>query len=34
MRALVTGQVGMDKKDYLQKVVNLAGSRGETIHAL
>lgn len=31
MRALVTGQVGMDKKQYLQGIVNLAGSRGETI---
>ena len=32
MRALVTGQVGMDKKDYLQGIVNLAGQRGETVH--
>ena len=31
MRALVTGQVGMDKKDYLQGIVDLAGSRGETV---
>ncbi len=31
MRAIVTGQVGMDKKEYLQKVVDLAGSRGEAI---
>ncbi|MEM8736963.1 MAG: ATP-binding protein [Planctomycetota bacterium] len=31
MRAIVTGQVGMDKKDYLQKVVDLAGQRGENI---
>lgn len=31
MRAIVTGQVGMDKKEYLQKVVDLAGDRGETI---
>jgi adenylate kinase len=31
MRAIVTGQVGMDKKDYLQKVVHLAGERGERI---
>lgn len=31
MRAIVTGQVGMDKKEYLQKVVDLAGSRGERI---
>ncbi|MEO1236878.1 MAG: ATP-binding protein [Planctomycetota bacterium] len=32
MRAIVTGQVGMDKKDYLRGVVDLAGQRGETIH--
>ncbi|MBI1336208.1 MAG: AAA family ATPase [Phycisphaera sp.] len=31
MRAIVTGQIGMDKKDYLEKVVRLAGERGETI---
>ncbi|MEO0588484.1 MAG: hypothetical protein AAF078_12695, partial [Planctomycetota bacterium] len=31
MRAIVTGQVGMDKKDYLQKVVHLAGERGEDV---
>jgi len=31
MRAIVTGQVGMDKKSYLQGVVDLAGRRGETI---
>ncbi|MEM6331743.1 MAG: ATP-binding protein [Planctomycetota bacterium] len=31
MRAIVTGQVGMDKKDYLQKVVHLAGERGEDL---
>ena len=31
MRAIVTGQVGMDKKEYLQRVVDLAGDRGETI---
>ena len=31
MRAIVTGQVGMDKKTYLQRVVDLAGERGETI---
>ncbi|MEM9883192.1 MAG: ATP-binding protein [Planctomycetota bacterium] len=31
MRAIVTGQVGMDKKDYLRGVVDLAGTRGETI---
>lgn len=31
MRAIVTGQVGMDKKEYLQKVVRLAGERGDHI---
>ncbi|MEM6551846.1 MAG: ATP-binding protein [Planctomycetota bacterium] len=31
MRAIVTGQVGMDKKDYLQGVVDFAGQKGETI---
>ncbi|MCC7193730.1 MAG: AAA family ATPase [Phycisphaeraceae bacterium] len=31
MRAIVTGQVGMDKKDYLNKVARLAGERGESI---
>ena len=31
MRAIVTGQVGMDKKSYLQGVVDLAGRRGERI---
>ncbi len=31
MRAIITGQVGMDKKDYLEKVVKLAGERGESI---
>ena len=31
MRAIVTGQVGMDKKSYLQGVVDLAGRRGETV---
>ncbi len=31
MRAIVTGQVGIDKKTYLQGVVDLAGSRGESI---
>ncbi len=31
MRAIVTGQVGMDKKEYLQKVVDFAGAQGETI---
>ena len=31
MRAIVTGQVGMDKKRYLQSVVDLAAKRGESI---
>ena len=31
MRAIVTGQVGMDKQPYLQKVVDLAGQRGEPV---
>ncbi len=31
MRAIVTGQVGMDKKEYLRQVVRLAGERGENI---
>ncbi len=31
MRAIVTGQVGMDKKPYLQKAVDFAGRQGETI---
>ena len=31
MRALVTGQVGMDKKSYLQGVVDFAGQNGETV---
>jgi len=31
MRAIVTGQVGMDKKAYLQEVVDLAGEQGETV---
>jgi adenylate kinase len=32
MRAIVTGQVGMDKKPYLSRVADLAGEQGETIH--
>lgn len=32
MRALVTGQVGMDKKDYLKRVVDFAGQQGESVH--
>ena len=31
MRAIVTGQVGVDKKHYLEAVVRLAGERGETV---
>ena len=34
MRAIVTGQVGMEKKDYLQTVVRLAAERGEQIEVL
>ncbi len=32
MRAIVTGQVGMDKKPYLQRVADFAGEQGETVH--
>ena len=31
MRAIVTGQIGMDKKPYLKAVVDLAGQRGHRI---
>ena len=31
MRAIVTGQVGMDKKPYLQQVADFAGQQGESI---
>ena len=31
MRAIVTGQVGMNKKPFLDRVVDLAGERGEAI---
>ncbi|MEM0983149.1 MAG: AAA family ATPase [Planctomycetota bacterium] len=31
MRAIVTGQVGMDKKPYLKQVVDFAGQQGETV---
>jgi adenylate kinase len=31
MRVLVTGQIGMDKKPYLQQVVDFAGTQGEHI---
>jgi len=33
MRAIVTGQVGMDKKTYLKNTVDLAGERGDRIDA-
>ncbi len=32
MRAIVTGQVGMDKKPYLERVQRFAGQQGETVH--
>ncbi len=32
MRAIITGQVGMDKKDYLEGVVRYAGEQGETVN--
>lgn len=32
MRAIVTGQVGMNKKAYLEAVVRFAQSRGESVH--
>ncbi len=31
MRAIITGQVGMDKKPFLQRVVQMAGERGEAV---
>ena len=31
MRAIVTGQVGMDKKQYLKAVADLAGQQGEAV---
>jgi adenylate kinase len=31
MRAVVTGQIGVDKQSYLKNVVDLAGARGEKI---
>src|SRR5882757_6018347 len=31
MRAIVTGQVGMDKKSYLEAVKDFAGQQGETL---
>jgi adenylate kinase len=33
MRAVVTGQIGLDKKQYLNAAVDLAGQRGERIEA-
>ncbi|MCA9295537.1 MAG: hypothetical protein KC983_03450, partial [Phycisphaerales bacterium] len=31
MRAVVTGQIGVDKQSYLKNVVDIAGTRGEKI---
>jgi len=31
MRAIVTGQIGMDKKEYLRGVVDFAGQQGESV---
>ena len=31
MRAIVTGQVGMDKKSYLEAVSDFAGEQGEAL---
>lgn len=31
MRAIVTGQVGMDKKPYINRVADFAGEQGETL---
>ena len=31
MRAIVTGQVGMDKKEYLRRVAEFGGQQGEPI---
>ncbi len=31
MRAIVTGQVGMDKKDYLRRVADFGGQQGESV---
>lgn len=33
MRAIVTGQIGMDKKEYLRSVVDFAGKQGEAVAA-
>jgi adenylate kinase len=32
MRAIITGQVGLDKKEYLNEVVEFAGQQGESLH--
>ncbi|MGD9688330.1 MAG: AAA family ATPase [Phycisphaerales bacterium] len=32
MRTLVTGQIGLDKKSYLQAAADFAGAQGETVH--
>jgi adenylate kinase len=32
MRAIVTGQIGMDKKAYLERVAARAGERGDALH--
>jgi len=32
MRAIITGQVGLNKKDYLNQVVEFAGQQGESLH--
>jgi len=34
MRAIVTGQVGMDKKPYLQRISDFAGQQGENVKLL
>lgn len=31
MRAIVTGQIGVEKRPYLQQVIDLAGDRGERV---
>lgn len=32
-RAIVTGQVGMDKENYLRAAINFAGQQVETLEA-
>jgi adenylate kinase len=32
MRAIITGQVGMDKREYLSRAMDFAGGQGETVH--